>query len=69
MKCEICGKMPRAGNNVSHSNKKTRRYWRPNVQKILVEIDGVQKRIRVCTHCIKSGKVNKPVKVVTANSQ
>ncbi|MCL5408508.1 MAG: 50S ribosomal protein L28 [Candidatus Omnitrophica bacterium] len=69
MKCEICGKSPRAGNNVSHSNKKTRRYWKPNVQKIFVEINGVKKKIKVCTQCIKSDKVHKPIKPVIVNPQ
>ncbi|MCL5674193.1 MAG: 50S ribosomal protein L28 [Candidatus Omnitrophica bacterium] len=67
MKCEICGKTPRAGNNVSHSNKKTRRYWKPNVQNIFIEIGGIKKRAGVCTQCIKSGKITKPVKPVIVN--
>ena len=33
-KCEICGKGPSFGNNVSHANNKTRTVWYPNLQKI-----------------------------------
>jgi len=59
--CSICGKKPMSGNNVSHSNKKTRRKWLPNLQKIKAEIDGEAKKIRVCTSCIRSGKVKKAI--------
>jgi large subunit ribosomal protein L28 len=57
--CEICGKKPITGNNVSHSHHKTRRRWLPNLQRIRAKVDGVVKRIKVCTNCIKSGKVIK----------
>jgi len=58
--CEICGKRSSTGNKVSHSNIKTRRTWKPNVQRVLVEVKGTRKRITVCTRCIKSGKVTRP---------
>jgi large subunit ribosomal protein L28 len=64
--CEICGRKGRTGNNVSHSNVKTRRVWKPNIQRMLVEIDGERRRINVCTNCIKSGKVKRPVKQAAA---
>ncbi|MDI3472257.1 MAG: large subunit ribosomal protein [Thermotogaceae bacterium] len=56
-KCYVCGKGPATGNNVSHSNKRTKRRWEPNLQRVKVEIDGQIKRVRVCTDCLKSGKV------------
>jgi len=59
--CAVCGKGPRAGNKVSHSNKKSSRWWKPNLQRVRVEIDGVVKTIRVCTKCLKSGKVKRVV--------
>jgi len=59
-KCEICGKKPSVGNNVSHANNRTKRRWLPNVQKVRVEVNGQVKRIRVCTKCLKAGKVVKP---------
>jgi len=31
--CEITGKRPRVGNNVSHANNKTKRKFYPNLQK------------------------------------
>jgi large subunit ribosomal protein L28 len=57
--CEICGKGPITGHNVSHANNKTPRRWYPNLQRVRVVVDGVVKRIRVCTQCIKSNRVAK----------
>ncbi len=62
-RCEICGKEPRAGNKVSHSNRKTRRKWKPNIQNITVEYNGVIKKMKICTKCLKAGKVKRPVKI------
>jgi len=59
--CDICGKKPVSGNNVSHSHKLTKRRWLPNLQKIRVKVDGEVKRLRVCTSCIRSGKIEKAV--------
>ena len=59
--CEICGKKPIVGNNVSHSHHKTRRRWLPNLQRVKAMIDGTKKRIKVCTNCLKSGKVLKAI--------
>jgi large subunit ribosomal protein L28 len=58
-RCEICGKGPMSGNLISHSNRKTRRVSKPNVQRVKVYVDGVPKRLRVCTRCLRSGKVEK----------
>ena len=57
--CEICGKKPQYGNNVSHANNRTRRRWEPNLQRVRAKIDGSVKRIKVCTSCLRSGKVEK----------
>jgi large subunit ribosomal protein L28 len=57
--CDICGKGPQFGNNVSHANNVTRRRWSPNLQSVKALVQGASKRIRVCTSCIKSGKVVK----------
>ncbi len=68
--CEICGKRSKTGNNVSHSNVKTRRVWKPNIQRVLAETDGERKRINVCTTCMKSGKVKRPaVKTAAEGTQ
>ncbi|MFA4910576.1 MAG: 50S ribosomal protein L28 [Desulfobacteria bacterium] len=55
--CEICGKGPSFGNNVSHANNKTKRRWYPNIQKVKAVRNGAAKRIKVCTRCIRSGFV------------
>ena len=57
--CDICGKKPQYGNNVSHANNRTRRRWEPNLQRVRAKIDGSVKRVRVCTSCIRSGKIEK----------
>ena len=57
--CDICGKGPTSGNNVSHANNKTRRRWYPNLQPVRIVVDGAPKRVRACTQCIRSGKVVK----------
>ncbi len=59
--CEICGKTPHTGNNVSHANNKTKRIWYPNLQRVRnMAPDGTVRYIRVCTRCIRSGFVTKP---------
>ncbi|MBW1975427.1 MAG: 50S ribosomal protein L28 [Deltaproteobacteria bacterium] len=66
-RCAICGKGPVTGHNVSHANNKTKRRWIPNLQPVKhVGEDGKVRRIRVCTRCIRSGKVNKPSYVKVA---
>ncbi len=59
--CEICGKKPIVGNYVSHSHHKTRRRWLPNLQRVRAMMNGTKKRIKVCTNCLKSGKVLKAI--------
>jgi large subunit ribosomal protein L28 len=58
-RCEICGKGPLVGNNVSHANNKTKKRTLPNLQSVRASIKGGVKRIRVCTRCLKAGKVQK----------
>jgi len=55
-KCEICGKGPQFGNRVSHSNKKTRHKFNPNIQNVKVEVNGEMKKIKICTSCLRSLK-------------
>jgi large subunit ribosomal protein L28 len=52
-KCEICGKGPQFGFNVSHSNVHTKRRWKPNIQKTTIIKDGVSRRVKVCAKCLK----------------
>lgn len=58
-RCEICGRGPSYGNRVSHAHNITRRRWNVNLQRIRVKVNGVQKRVRVCTACIRNGRVQK----------
>ena len=57
--CDVCGKRPGFGNNVSHSHRRTRRRWNPNVQRVRTVVGGTPTRIYVCTSCIKAGKVTR----------
>lgn len=57
--CDVCGKKPSFGHNVSHSQRKTPRRWDPNVQNIKVVEGKTVKRKMVCTKCLKAGKVQK----------
>ena len=58
--CEICGKKPLVGNNVSHAHNKSKRRWYPNLQRVRTVKNGQVIRMRVCTRCIRSGLVVKP---------
>ncbi len=58
--CEVCGKGIQTGNNVSHSNRRTKRIWKPNIQRVRALVNGEVKRINVCTRCLRSGKVVLP---------
>lgn len=57
--CEICGKGPVSGNRVSHSQRKTRRRWLPNLQRATLFVNGVKKRLRVCSRCLRSYKTGR----------
>lgn len=58
-KCDICGKGPSVGNRVSHSNRRTKHVWKPNLQKARILVDGKPKKVKVCTSCLRSGKIQK----------
>ena len=53
-KCEICGKGPQFGHNVSHSKKATQRRFDPNVQQRQVLVDGERRRIYICMRCLRT---------------
>ena len=53
-KCEICGKAPQYGHNVSHSKVRTNRRFLPNLQTGLVNIKGKTVKARVCTRCLRT---------------
>ncbi len=59
--CQVCNKKSQHGNNVSHSHRKTKRTWKPNVQRVRAIVDGTPKSIYVCTRCLRSGKVERNI--------
>lgn len=59
--CEICKKGELAGCNVSHSNRHTKRSWKPNVQRVKANVDGTIRALNVCTRCLRSGKVTRAI--------
>jgi large subunit ribosomal protein L28 len=59
MRCELCNKGPQFGNRVSHANNRTKRRFNPNLQRVRALINNGVRYIKVCTRCIKAGKVIK----------
>ena len=57
--CEVCGRGPQFGNRISHAHNVTKRRWNLNLQSVRALVNGAAKRIRVCTSCIRSGKIQK----------
>jgi large subunit ribosomal protein L28 len=57
--CEICGKKPMSGNNISHAHNVSKRRWNVNLRPVHAKVKGGNKRMRVCTSCLRSGKVVK----------
>jgi large subunit ribosomal protein L28 len=64
--CDICGKRRSVGFNVSHANNKTKRLWRPNLQRVRAQVGGGARRLLVCTACLRSGRVQKAAQSATA---
>jgi large subunit ribosomal protein L28 len=58
-RCEICGKGPLVGNVVSHANNKTKTRSLPNLRSVRASVDGAVMHVRVCTRCLKAGRVVK----------
>ncbi len=58
-RCDLCGKEPLRGNNVSHAHNVTRRRWNINLRRVRAKVGGVVRHLRVCTACIRSGRVQK----------
>jgi large subunit ribosomal protein L28 len=57
--CEVCGKGPVFGHNVSHANNKTRKVWYPNLHKVTAVKEGKRLRMKICSRCLRSGVVTK----------
>jgi large subunit ribosomal protein L28 len=75
MHCPICGKKPAQGNHLARRGKAkylggvgrkitgiSRRTFRPNLQRIQITVEGKVQRVRVCVQCIRSGKIERPLK-------
>ena len=60
-RCEVCGKGIAFGMQLSHSHIRTKRIWSPNLQRIKAMVNGRPKRIKVCTRCLKSGKIERAI--------
>ncbi len=58
--CEVCGKGPQFGHHVSHAHNLSKRRWNPNLQRVRAVVEGTVRKIRVCTQCLKAGRVQKP---------
>jgi large subunit ribosomal protein L28 len=58
-KCVICEKRSLSGSTISHSNKHSKRVFKPNLQSLNIVINGKKTRKYVCTSCIKSNKIKK----------
>jgi large subunit ribosomal protein L28 len=60
-KCDICGKAPIFGKQISHSHKLSNRKWSVNIQKVRIKVNNSVRKVNVCTKCLKSGRVQKAV--------
>lgn len=60
-RCDICGKGPSTGFSVSHSHRKTKRRWLPNLHSMRARVNGGVRRVKVCSSCLSAGKVTKIV--------
>jgi large subunit ribosomal protein L28 len=60
-RCDLCDKGPSVGHTISHAHKLTKRRWLPNLVSIRGLVNGKPKRMRVCTRCLKAGKVTKVI--------
>lgn len=58
--CDLCGRSTAFGNQISHAHNVTKRTWEPNLQRVRAWVDGGVRRLRVCTRCLRSGRVQKP---------
>jgi len=57
--CDVCGKKSMTGCNVSHAHNKTKKVFKPNLQKVRAVDNGSVRNLKVCTRCIRTGAVKK----------
>jgi large subunit ribosomal protein L28 len=71
--CEYCGKKTQFGNQVARRGLPkwkggvglkttgiTRRTYKPNIQRVRAQFGTVVRRVRICTDCLKTGRITKP---------
>jgi large subunit ribosomal protein L28 len=71
--CSICGKGVQTGATIARRGLpkkkggvglritgRTLRKFKPNIQRVRTDVDGKPTRVKVCTRCLKAGKVRKP---------
>ena len=56
-RCQVTGREPGFGHSISHSHRRTKRRWNPNIQTVRAMVGATPKKLNVCTSCIKAGKV------------
>ena len=52
--CDVCGKKPNYGFNISHAANKTPRRWVPNIQSKRMMVDGEYRKVHICTRCLRT---------------
>lgn len=57
--CDICGKRKQYGHNVSFSQRKTQKIWKPNLQTKRIQLGSNKTKVKMCTQCIRSVKREK----------
>jgi large subunit ribosomal protein L28 len=57
--CEVCGNGPQFGHRVSHAHNVSNRRWNVNLQRVRAVVKGATKKMRVCTSCLRNGKIQK----------
>ena len=58
-RCEICGKGTITGHTISHAHNRTKRVWKPNIIKVRALVGNTKRTMKICTSCLRSGKVIK----------
>lgn len=60
--CELCGKEVMVGHRISHAHNVSKRTWRPNLRSVRASLGGRTVRLKVCTRCLRSGRIRKAVR-------
>lgn len=55
--CDVCGKKPQVGHQISHAHNVSLRRFSPNLFKIRAKVDGRPRRLTVCTRCLRTNGI------------